>query len=137
VVTAIVGFYLISGAFGYASILVTQLQNSRDSLVDSNRDLDVIHDLPVSLKSAADVEKVQERVLEALAFHLGVKRAAVGLADQVSDLITGWLGWARDGHILLTSDLLKSSLQSKPVMKSSTCVNFGDVVGPGRRGFSW
>ena len=81
-VTAIVGFYLISGAYGFALILVTQLRNARDSLVDSNRDLDAMHDLAVSMQSAADVEEVQERVLEVLTLDLDFKRAAVGMVDK-------------------------------------------------------
>lgn len=99
VVTAVVGFYLISGAFGYASVLVNQLRNARDSLFDAHRDLEVIHDLTISLQSAADVEEVQESVLEAVTFNLGFKRAAVGLVDQDRNLITGWLGRARDGKM--------------------------------------
>ncbi len=100
VVTAVLGFYLISGAFGYASILVNQLRSARDSLVDAHRDLGVIHDLTVSMQSAADVEEVQERVLEAVTFNLCFKTAAVGLVDQDRDLITGWLGRSHDGQML-------------------------------------
>lgn len=100
VVTAVVGLYLISGAFGYASILVNQLRSARDSLVDAHRDLGVIHDLTVSMQSAADVEEVQERVLEAVTVNLCFERAAVGLVDQDRDLITGWLARARDGQML-------------------------------------
>jgi signal transduction histidine kinase len=99
----IVGFYLITGVFGYASTLVTRLRTARDGLIDAHRDLGVIHDLTVSLQSAADVEEVQEGVLEAVTVNLDFKRAFVGLVDQDKGIITGWLGRVCDGQILSDS----------------------------------
>ena len=48
-VTAVVGFYLISGTLGYASNLVVRLRAARDDAADAHRDLEVIHDLTVTL----------------------------------------------------------------------------------------
>ncbi len=99
IIIDVVGFYLISSAFGYAFILVSQLRMARDDLVIAHRDLGVIHDLTVSLQNAADVEEVQERVLEAVTINLGFKQAVVGLVDPDRNIITGWLGRVRDGQI--------------------------------------
>ncbi|MCP4360298.1 MAG: GAF domain-containing protein [Chloroflexi bacterium] len=104
-VTAVVGFYLISGTFGYASNLVARLRTARDESADAHRDLEVIHNLTVSLQRAADVEEVQERVLEAVTMNLGFRRAVVGLVDQDKQIITGWLGWDHDGQMLATGGL--------------------------------
>ncbi len=105
IVTAVVGFYLISGTFGYASNLVVWLRKARDDAADAHRDLEVIHDLTVALQSAADVEEVQERVLEAVTINLGFQRAVVGLVDQDKQIITGWLGRDHDGQMLATGGL--------------------------------
>jgi len=105
VVTAIVGFYLISGTFGYASNLVVRLRAARDDVADAHRDLEVIHDLTVALQSAADVEEVQERVIEAVTMNLGFQRAVVGLVDQDNKTITGWLGRDYDGQMLAAGGL--------------------------------
>ncbi len=105
IVTAVVGFYLISGTFGYASKLVLHLRHARDDAADAHRDLEVIYDLTVTLQSAADVEEVQDRVIEAVTMNLGFQRAVVGLVDQDKQIITGWLGRDRDGQMLGTSGL--------------------------------
>lgn len=104
-ITAVVGFFLISGVFGFASSLVARLQATGDGLRQAHRDLGVIHDLTLSLQSAADVEEVQERVLEAVTINLGFKRAVVGLVDQDRGIITGWLGRVRDGQMLAGDNL--------------------------------
>ncbi len=103
--TNIFGFYLITGVFGYAITLVARLRTARDGLIDAHRDLEVIHDLTVSLQSAADVEEVQERVLEAVTFNLDFNQAVVGLVDQDKGIITGWLGRVRNGQILTNNSL--------------------------------
>jgi signal transduction histidine kinase len=100
IITAVVGSYLISGVFGYASTLISRLRATRDDLTHAHRDLEVIHDLTISLQSAADVKEVQERVLEAVTMNLGFKRAVVGLVDQEKNIISGWLGRVRDGQML-------------------------------------
>ncbi|MGB0384820.1 MAG: GAF domain-containing sensor histidine kinase [Ardenticatenaceae bacterium] len=116
IVSAVIGFYLISGTFGYASMLFTKLRSASDSLVHAHRSLEVLHDLTVALQSAADIEEVQERVLEAVTSNLGFKRAVIGLVadSEVEDselvegeeqVITGWLGRVREGERLSSKDL--------------------------------
>jgi signal transduction histidine kinase len=97
VVTAIVGAYLIAGAFGFASDLVAGLRTARDDLANAHRDLEVIHDLTISLQSAADVNEVQERVLEAVTQELGFEKAVVALVDQEAQSLTAWIARARAG----------------------------------------
>ncbi len=105
IITAIVGFCLIGGVFGYASSLVDRLRATGDGLIQAHRDLEIIHDLTLSLQSAADVEEVQERVLEAVTINLGFSRAVVGLVDHDRGIITGWLGRVRNGEMLTSTDL--------------------------------
>ncbi len=90
-VSAVVGFFLLSGTFGFASNLVARLRRTGGELGQAHRDLALIHDLIVSLQSAADVEEVQERVLDAVTGTLGFRQAAVGLVNQDEGVITGWL----------------------------------------------
>jgi len=99
VATAIVGAYLIGGAFGFASDLVQRLRFAGDKLAEAHRDLQVIHDLTVSLQSAADVTEVEERVLEAVTRELAYPKAFVALVDQGTSTITAWMGRARDGML--------------------------------------
>ena len=65
-VAQLVGFFLIAGAFGYATTLMSQLTTSHHDLNRAHRDLEVIHSLTLSLQSATDVNEVEERVLEAV-----------------------------------------------------------------------
>ena len=99
VATAVVGAYLIGGAFGFASDLVRRLRLARDELAEAHRDLQVIHDLTISLQSAADVTEVEERVLEAVTRELAYPKAFVALVDQGESTITAWMGRARDGML--------------------------------------
>jgi signal transduction histidine kinase len=99
VVMALVGFFLIGAAFGFASSLVRRLRVARDDVAGAHRDLQVIHDLTISLQSAADVTEVEERVLEAVTQELGFARAVVALVDQEALTITAWMGRARDGAL--------------------------------------
>jgi signal transduction histidine kinase len=99
VATAVVGAILIGVAFGFSSDLVQRLRLARDELAEAHRDLQVIHDLTVSLQSAADVTEVEERVLEAVTRELAYPRAFVALVDQSSSTITAWMGRARDGML--------------------------------------
>jgi signal transduction histidine kinase len=100
VVTALVGFYLITITFGYASRLVQGLRVARDELAEAHRDLQVIHDLTLSLQSAADVVEVEERVLEAVTRELGFSQAVVGLVDGEAQTITAWMGRAGGGDVI-------------------------------------
>ena len=97
-VTSIVGFYLISGIFGYASNLLTQLSRASAELEQTHRDLEIIHHLTVSLQGAVDIEDVQEMVLAALIDDLGYNRAAIGLVNEEGTAVTGWLGHACNGQ---------------------------------------
>ena len=99
VVTAVVGSYLVAGAVGFASDRAAGLRVARDDLANAHRDLKVIHDLTISLQSAADVNDVQERVLEAVTVELGFEKAVVALVDQETLSLTAWLGRARKGAL--------------------------------------
>lgn len=99
VIMAIVGFYLISAVFGYAAALMQHLRSAGDDLADAHRDLEVIHDLTTSLQSAADVNEVEERVLEAVTTELNFDRAVVALVDEDEQTITAWISRARQGPV--------------------------------------
>lgn len=100
VFTAIVGSFLISGTFGYASSVVTNLHQAQADLSQTHRNLEVIHQLTLSLQSASSVEEVQEKVLDALTTELGFSQALIGLVDEEGDNLTGWLGrTSHNGHI--------------------------------------
>ncbi len=98
-VTAIVGLYLISGTFGYAANLVSHLRQTRDDLLLSQRERNVLHELTVSLQSAADVEEIQEKALEAVTVELGFQKAIIGLVDPGNHVITSWLARVREGSV--------------------------------------
>ncbi len=95
IMVAIVGFYLLSSTFGFASALVFQLRATRDDLVQTHQELQVIHDLTVSLQRAADVNEVQEGVLKAVTEALAFKGAVVGLVNQDEKVISAWRGQRR------------------------------------------
>ncbi|HLB49610.1 MAG TPA: GAF domain-containing sensor histidine kinase [Anaerolineales bacterium] len=105
VVAQVVGFYLIGGVFGYQPTLMARLSGARDDLERAHRDLEIIHQLTLSLQSAADVNEVEERVLEAITGDLGFRRAVVAFVDQNERVITAWLGKARDGQALFAGGL--------------------------------
>lgn len=115
VLIGVIGIVLISGAFGYAAVLLRRLDiagrelaDAHDALTESHRDLEVLHGLTASLHGAADMEEVQEMVLEAVTTRLGSRRAVIGIVDQKEQVITGWLGRVRDG------DLPEARLLSHP-----------------------
>jgi signal transduction histidine kinase len=99
VVTAVVGYYLISGTFGFAAGLLASLRLAQDDLLLSHHELNMLHALTLSLQSAANVEEVQEKVLDAVTTELGFKKAVIGLVEPGKPVISGWLGRVRDGHI--------------------------------------
>lgn len=90
VVINLTGFYLISGAFGYAAVLLNQLQNISQHLSQSNRDLEVLHHVTAKLHQAADVEAIQQVILAAITTELGFSQAIIGLADA-EGYMSGWL----------------------------------------------
>jgi signal transduction histidine kinase len=95
-----VGYFVIAGVFGYQPVLMARLRVTRDDLERAHRDLEIIHQLTLSLQSAADVNEVEERVLEVVTGDLGFPQAVVALVDQNEHTITAWLGKARDGRFL-------------------------------------
>ena len=101
----VVGFFLIAGTFGYATLLLNRLQASHSELDRVHRDLEVIHSLTLSLQSASDVNEVEERVLTAVTNDLGFPQAVVALVDQNERVITAWLGKSLDGRPLFAGGL--------------------------------
>lgn len=99
VVTAVVGYYLISGTFGFAAGLLASLRLAQENLLLSHQELNMLHALTVSLQSAANVEEVQEKVLDAVTTELDFKKAVIGLVEPSKQVISGWLGRVRNGHI--------------------------------------
>jgi len=55
---AVVGFFLVAGLFGYAATLLARVRQAHDGVNQAHRDLEVIHELTLSLQSAADVNEV-------------------------------------------------------------------------------
>lgn len=98
-ITAVVGFYLISGTFGFAAGLLSSLRLAQGNMLLSHQELNLLHDLTVSLQSAANVEEVQEKVLDAVTTELGFRKAVIGLVEPGRPVISGWLGRVRGGHI--------------------------------------
>ena len=100
-----VGYFIIAGVFGYQPVLMARLRITGDDLERAHRDLEIIHQLTLSLQSAADVNEVEERVLEVVTGDLGFPQAVVALVDQNEGVVTAWLGRARDGQILFAGGL--------------------------------
>ncbi len=104
VLVNIIGFYLISGTFGYAAGLLARLRAASQDLAQTNEELAAAHQdlaalyaLTASLHSAADVEEAQEMVLTAVTTDFGCRRAVIGLVDPQENVITGWLGRVQNG----------------------------------------
>jgi len=104
VLVNIIGFYLISGTFGYAAKLLDRLRTTSQDLTQTNeelaaahQDLEALYALTASLHSAVDVEAVQEMVLTAVTTDFGCERAVIGLVDPQENVITGWLGRVQNG----------------------------------------
>ena len=94
VIVNVTGFYLISGAFGYAAVLLNQLQRLSQEQQQANQNLGVLHNFTAALHQAADVEAIQEVVLKAITTELGFGRALIGLASGEGQM-TGWLQCTR------------------------------------------
>ncbi|MBI3242554.1 MAG: sensor histidine kinase [Chloroflexi bacterium] len=99
------GYFVIAGTFGYATTLLARYTNSLTELDQAHRDLEVIHELTLSLQSAADVVEVEERVLVAVTNDLGFPRATIALVDQQEHVLTAWLGRALDGQAMFVGGL--------------------------------
>ncbi len=81
------------------------IKQPEDDLKQAQRDLHVIHELTLSVQGAADVNEVEQRVLDAVTGDLGFERAVVALVDQEKGVVTAWLGKARDGSNVLAGGL--------------------------------
>lgn len=99
VVMVSVGAFLLSLTFGFTSELIRRVRLAGEELAGAHRDLEVIHDLTLSLQSAADVNEVQERILTAVTEELGFPQAVVALVDEEEQVITSWMGRSRSGHL--------------------------------------
>jgi signal transduction histidine kinase len=91
-VAQIVGYFLIAGAFGFATTLLARLRASHAEMHRAHRDLEVIHHLTLSLQRATDVSEVQEQVLKVVTQELGFARALVALVNPTEASLTAWLG---------------------------------------------
>ncbi|MCP4363183.1 MAG: sensor histidine kinase [Chloroflexi bacterium] len=78
----IIGFYLISGTFGYAAVLLAQLRKTGAELQTVHQELKALHDLTVLLNGAADVAAVKEMVVTAVTNDLGCRRAIIELVEK-------------------------------------------------------
>jgi len=87
---AVVGLFLVAGIFGYAATLLARVREAHADLGRAHRELEIIHDLTISLQNAPEVREVQERVLDAVTHDLGFRRAMVGLMDQPRMILTHW-----------------------------------------------
>ncbi|MDX1413510.1 MAG: histidine kinase [Candidatus Promineifilaceae bacterium] len=90
VISTIIGAFLISSIFGYASLLLNQLQKSQIHLERTNQDLVVLHELSTSLQRSANLLEVQDQVLAALTQNLNFRRVAIGLIERNQESINSW-----------------------------------------------
>jgi len=74
-----------------------ELEYARDELAEQNlelssthRQLQIIHDLTLSLQAAPDVFSVGQRVLQVITDDLGFERAVIGLVNPISERIENW-----------------------------------------------
>ncbi len=102
--TQLAGIWLIAVLFGYPSVLLKRLQHAHDALAAARDDLtrqnnklaaahhqlEIIHDLTISLQAAPDVQSVQQQVLQAVTGALGFPRAIVGLVSPITQKLDGW-----------------------------------------------
>jgi signal transduction histidine kinase len=103
-VAQIVGYFLIAGAFGFATTLLARLGESHAEMRRAHRDLEVIHHLTLSLQRATDISEVQEQVLRVVTQELGFACALVALVNPNDHCLTAWLGQDRQGNRLLAQD---------------------------------
>ncbi len=87
---AFASYFLVAGMVGYAADLLARARGAHGDLARAHRELEIIHDLTISLQNAPDVSDVQDRVLEAVTRDLGFRRAIVGLMDQPYMVLTFW-----------------------------------------------
>jgi signal transduction histidine kinase len=73
------------------SRLHAELLNKNAHLERSNRELQAMQDLALSIRDASTVESVQERLLSIITDQLHFDRAIVGLVEPSGQAVTGWL----------------------------------------------
>ncbi len=108
---ATVGFFLVAGIFGYAATLLARVRDRRDELDRAHRELEIIHDLTISLQNAPDVHEVQQRVLAAVTESLGFPRAIVALMDQPHMILADWRDQVREESEHLTNARVLADLR--------------------------
>jgi signal transduction histidine kinase len=97
--THVLSFFLIAVLFGYASILVRRIHRDRALLAQShatlertNRELQSIHNLALTMQSSAvDVADVQEIILTTITNEMGFERAMMAMMDPERNVLIGWL----------------------------------------------
>ncbi len=97
--TQVSSFFLIAILFGYSSILVERIRRDRALLAQSNatlertnRELESIHNLALTMQSSATaVADVQEIILTTITNAMGFERAMLGTVDQDRNTLIGWL----------------------------------------------
>ena len=96
--TQIVGFFVIALMVGYMSVLLDDLRRTRRRLEKSNtelarrnRDLNLIQELTLLLQSSVDPAELQAQILRGLVHDMGYRRATIGLYEEDSNILTGWL----------------------------------------------
>lgn len=95
---AVVSFCLVASLVGYAATLLARTRAAHEEMSRAHRELEIIHDLTVSLQNAPDVGDVQERVLDGVTRDLGFRRAVIGLMDQPRMILAHWHDHSRDGE---------------------------------------
>lgn len=105
VAVQILGLYLMALVFGYASLLLAQLQersqhltvtsqdlaHSNQDLQRINRQLQLIQSLTLLLQSSTDPSELQEQLLDGLVDDMNFRRAVVAIYDPDRGALTGWL----------------------------------------------
>ncbi len=123
----ILGLYLMALVFGYASLLLTQLEartahltrTSQDLLVSNqdlqgiNHQLQLIQSLTLILQSSTDPSELQDQLLAGLVDDMHFRRAVVALYDPDRGALTGWL--SRGGPQALAQKLANTRAVSHAV----------------------
>jgi signal transduction histidine kinase len=116
-VTQLVGIWLGPLLFGYPLELLHQLEHDQDDLILDRADLarqhtqlaaahdqlEIIHDLTLRLQGAADIQSVQQRMLQVVTAELGFSQAMVGLVNSVTHSLGDWKVYPTQQNGLLSA----------------------------------
>ena len=105
VAVQLLGAYLMALVFGYASMLLTRLEDRTVHLTETSRDLahsnqdlqrinrqlQLIQNLTLILQSSTDPSELQDQLLAGLVDDMGFRRAVVAIYDPDKGALTGWL----------------------------------------------